>query len=418
MVNSKFVSTNGEIKKFSNKQNEPLLKNELAFVLSDVPNGRALARTFLVDKPNKYTLNQRIAGITPHSDIDAYYLYITMNRNRYFLQFDDGVKQTNLSLDDMQKYIEWYPKSIEQQQIGALFLEIDNLITLHQRKCDKLLNFKKSMLEKMFPKNSSNFPEIRFKGFTDAWEQRKWIDMVNISTEMVDPKSGKYDNLPHIGPGNIESFTGQFYDNIKKVGEENLISGKFHFYPEDIIYGKINPQLGKYVFPLFEGLSSADSYVLNAKNGLNQKYLYTLLQTTDFYKYSVSVSMRSGMPKINRDELNAYEFSMPKGNEQQQIGALFLEIDNLITLHQRNYIFNYLMMLMLSLFYQYLYFLILELYVDMFFALLTYLHAPVCELHLQWKLQHIEVLMHVYASNHELKLLIYLHCYNVFLKYH
>ena len=133
MVNSKFVSTNGEIKKFSNKQNEPLLKNELAFVLSDVPNGRALARTFLVDKPNKYTLNQRIAGITPHSDIDAYYLYITMNRNRYFLQFDDGVKQTNLSLDDMQKYIEWYPKSIEQQQIGALFLEIDNLITLHQR---------------------------------------------------------------------------------------------------------------------------------------------------------------------------------------------------------------------------------------------------------------------------------------------
>ena len=227
------------------------------------------------------------------------------------------------------------PKSSEQKEITDLFNNLDNLITLHQRKCDKLLNFKKSMLEKMFPKNSSNFPEIRFKGFTDAWEQRKWIDMVNISTEMVDPKSGKYDNLPHIGPGNIESFTGQFYDNIKKVGEENLISGKFHFYPEDIIYGKINPQLGKYVFPLFEGLSSADSYVLNAKNGLNQKYLYTLLQTTDFYKYSVSVSMRSGMPKINRDELNAYEFSMPKGNEQQQIGALFLEIDNLITLHQR-----------------------------------------------------------------------------------
>ena len=227
------------------------------------------------------------------------------------------------------------PAIVEQEKIGNILFEIDNLITLHQRKCDKLLNFKKSMLEKMFPKNSSNFPEIRFKGFTDAWEQRKWIDMVNISTEMVDPKSGKYDNLPHIGPGNIESFTGQFYDNIKKVGEENLISGKFHFYPEDIIYGKINPQLGKYVFPLFEGLSSADSYVLNAKNGLNQKYLYTLLQTTDFYKYSVSVSMRSGMPKINRDELNAYEFSMPKGNEQQQIGALFLEIDNLITLHQR-----------------------------------------------------------------------------------
>ena len=180
----------------------------------------------------------------------------------------------------------------------------------------------------------NNVPKIRFKGFTDVWEQRKWIDTVNISNEMVDPRTGKFDNLPHIGPGNIESFTGQFYDNIKKVGEENLISGKFHFYPGDIIYGKINPQLGKYVFPLFEGLSSADSYVLNSKNGLNQKFLFTLLQTNNFYKYTVSVSMRSGMPKINRDELNSYEFNMPDNLEQEKIGTLFSDIDNLITLHQ------------------------------------------------------------------------------------
>ena len=152
---------------------------------------------------------------------------------------------------------------------------------------------------------------------------------------MVDPRTGKYDKLPHIGPGNIESFTGQFYDNIKTVGEENLISGKFHFFPGDIIYGKINPQLGKYVLPLFEGLSSADSYVLNSKNGLAQKYLFTILQTKDFYKYSTSVSMRSGMPKINRDELNSYEFNAPSFGEQEKIGMFFNNIDNLITLHQR-----------------------------------------------------------------------------------
>lgn len=73
VVNSKFVSTNGEIKKFSNAQNEPLYENEIAFVLSDVPNGRAIARTFLIEKSGKYTLNQRIAGITPHEDTDPYY---------------------------------------------------------------------------------------------------------------------------------------------------------------------------------------------------------------------------------------------------------------------------------------------------------------------------------------------------------
>ena len=152
---------------------------------------------------------------------------------------------------------------------------------------------------------------------------------------MVDPRSGEYDELPHIAPGNIESFTGQLYDNVKLVKEENLISGKFHFYKDDIIYGKINPQLGKYIFSKIEGLTSADAYVLNAKNDLKQEFLFSIIQTVNFYEYTVSVSKRSGMPKINRNELNYYNFFMPVSEEQIKIGRLFLKIDNLITLHQR-----------------------------------------------------------------------------------
>ena len=172
---------------------------------------------------------------------------------------------------------------------------------------------------------------------TLPWEQRKWIDTVDISTEMVDPKTGKYDNLPHIAPGNIESFTGRIYDNVKTVKEEKLISGKFRFRPNDIIYGKINPQLAKYVYTYTEGLTSADAYVLNSKNGIEQKFLYTILQTEDFYKYTVSVSKRSGMPKINRNELNDYSFTAPSETEQVQIGELLLSFDNLIALHQRKF---------------------------------------------------------------------------------
>ena len=122
------------MRKYSNKQNEALEKNDIAFVLSDVPNGRAIAMTFLVDKSSKYTLNQRVAGLTPHNDINPNYLSITMNRNKYFLQFDDGVKQTNLSLDDMSKYENYYPTKSEQDNIGKYFNQIDNLITLHQHK--------------------------------------------------------------------------------------------------------------------------------------------------------------------------------------------------------------------------------------------------------------------------------------------
>ena len=138
------------MRKFSNKQIEPLFNNEIAFVLSDVPNGRAIARTFLVDKNDKYTLNQRIAGITPIEGVWPYFLHILMNRNKYFLQFDDDAKQTNLSVTDVMEFAEYYPSSGEQQQIGVLFQQLDNLITLHQRELEKLQNIKKSMLEKMF----------------------------------------------------------------------------------------------------------------------------------------------------------------------------------------------------------------------------------------------------------------------------
>ena len=178
-------------------------------------------------------------------------------------------------------------------------------------------------------------PRIRFKGFEEDWEQRKWLDTVDISKDMVDPRSGEYDNLPHVAPGNIESFTGRLYDNVNLVKDEHLISGKFRFGIGDIIYGKINPQLGKYVFSTFAGLTSADAYVLNAKSGLNQKFLYAVLQTNDFFEYSVSVSRRSGMPKINRDELNSYVFWGTNENEQKQIGDALLTFDKVISLHQR-----------------------------------------------------------------------------------
>ena len=294
MVNSKFVSTNGEIKKFSNKQNEPLLKNELAFVLSDVPNGRALARTFLVDKPNKYTLNQRIAGITPHSDIDAYYLYITMNRNRYFLQFDDGVKQTNLSLDDMQKYIEWYPKSIEQQQIGALFLEIDNLITLHQRKC--------------FCKKYS-------------WEQRKLEEICNRFDNLRVPVAANQrekGNIPYYGANGIQDYVKGFTHK-----------GEFILIAEDGAN-----DLKNYPVNYVNGLFWANNHVhvLQSKEKIgNNKFLKFCISRTNIEHLLVG----GGRAKLNSNIMMNMDLKIPAIVEQEKIGNILFEIDNLITLHQR-----------------------------------------------------------------------------------
>nr|WP_313886399.1 restriction endonuclease subunit S [Bacillus cereus] len=150
VINSKFVSTDGKVKKFSDEQIEPMHKNEIAFVLSDVPNGRAIARTFLVKTNDTYSLNQRIAGITPGINTDAYFLYILMNRHQYFLRFDDGVGQTNLSKKDVESFIENYPSLEEQQKIGNFFKQLDDTIALHQRELNALKETKKAFLQKMF----------------------------------------------------------------------------------------------------------------------------------------------------------------------------------------------------------------------------------------------------------------------------
>ena len=124
--------------------------NEIAFVLSDVPNGKAIARTFLINSDDLYTLNQRIAGITPSECTHYYFLHITLNRNTYFLKFDDGVKQTNLSVSDVEQFKSRYPKLEEQTKIGNYFQNLDVLINLHNQQITKLKNIKQACLDKMF----------------------------------------------------------------------------------------------------------------------------------------------------------------------------------------------------------------------------------------------------------------------------
>lgn len=150
IVNSKFISTDSIVRKFCDSQIEPLYKGNIVFVLSDVPNGKALSKAFLIDADEKYTLNQRIACITPNRGVDAYFLYILINRNPYFLKFDDGVGQTNLSLADMENFVALYPCNEEQIAIGQFFNQLDEILVLQQQQLQTLKNLKQAFLEKMF----------------------------------------------------------------------------------------------------------------------------------------------------------------------------------------------------------------------------------------------------------------------------
>ena len=151
VVNSKFISQDGEVKKFTNTAFLPATKGDILMVLSDIPNGKAIAKCFLVEEDNRYTVNQRICRITPRN-LNSKILYYLLNRNPYFLAFDDGVKQTNLRKEDVLNCPLLIPKNPEEQEkIADTLSSIDDLIKAQIEKVEALQSHKKGLLQGLFP---------------------------------------------------------------------------------------------------------------------------------------------------------------------------------------------------------------------------------------------------------------------------
>jgi type I restriction enzyme S subunit len=147
IVNSKFISSDGQIAKYSNENLCPVEKDEILMVLSDIPNGKAIAKCFYVNKNNKYTLNQRICSLKA-IDIHPKFLYYLVNRNDYFLAFDDGVKQTNLRNEDVLKCPITFPQDYnKQEQSAQIITELEMGLELLNIKHQKLKLQKQGMMQ-------------------------------------------------------------------------------------------------------------------------------------------------------------------------------------------------------------------------------------------------------------------------------
>lgn len=156
VVNSKFISTNGEIRKYTNMPFCLAKKGDILMVLSDVPNGKAIAKCFFVDADNLYTVNQRICKLTPSKAVGIM-LFYSLNRNPYFLSFDDGVKQTNLRNEDVLNCPVFLPSDLkEQQKIADCLTSLDELITSQSQKLEALKAQKKGLIQQLFPGINSN----------------------------------------------------------------------------------------------------------------------------------------------------------------------------------------------------------------------------------------------------------------------
>lgn len=148
VVNSKFISTEGQVKKYTNKVICPLIKDDIVLVMSDVPNGKAMSKCYLIEEDNKYSLNQRICCLRT-KDVARFFIY-QISRNKYFLKFDNGVSQTNLRKEDVLKCPIQVPCLKEQQKIANVLSKLDELIEEKKSLLSDWQSFKKGLLQQMF----------------------------------------------------------------------------------------------------------------------------------------------------------------------------------------------------------------------------------------------------------------------------
>lgn len=219
------------------------------------------------------------------------------------------------------------PEKSEQEKIGQYIQQLDNLITLHQRKYDKLVNIKKSMLEKMFPREGKNVPDIRFSGFTEDWEQRKLGEISLRESTIVESS----DNNPSVEYEDVVSDEGRLNKDIQqKDKQKNGIA----FNSSHILYGKLRPYLHNWLNPDFNGAAVGDWWVLKP-NTIDKNFLYRLIQTEQFDNVA-NQSSGSKMPRADWNLVSNAVFAIPHSiAEQSKIAKIFTNLDNLITLHQR-----------------------------------------------------------------------------------
>ncbi len=245
------------------------------------------------------------------------YLGFYLNSSSYhdqLIPLMQGIKVTSISKSAISDTLISAPTDLsEQGKIGQFFSQLDTLITLHQRKYDKLIQFKAAMLQKMFPQNGADKPEIRFKGFTDAWEQRKLEEVITVGNGM---------DYKHLSEGDIPVYgTGGYMLSVDKALS----------YDKDAIgigrKGTIDkPYVLKAPFWTVDTL-----FYCIPKEDYSLDFVYCIFQNVNWKEKDES----TGVPSLSKVNINSTDVKVPTLAEQEKIGAYFAQLDNLITLHQR-----------------------------------------------------------------------------------
>lgn len=337
--------------RFNSSESKPVVKSEQQLVKCAVEKDSVIVSRMntpervgacgyvSTDFPNLF-LPDRLWKLKLQDTVDTYFVYMMLVSSAYKEKITSMASGTSGSMYNIPKetflnlQLVIPAKIDEQKQLGKILKKIDTLITLHQRKYEKLVNIKKSMLDKMFPKNGASVPEIRFKGFTDLWEQRKFSDITFPAGEK------NRDNLP------LESYSitnehgfipqDEKFENGGTMREADkrmyyIVSpNSFAYNPARINVGSIGYQnTGKDVIvsSLYEVFKTSDD--------VDDRLLWHWFKSPDFQKLIFQLQEGGVRLYFYYDKLCMGTVSLPSLEEQRKIGQLFDSLDTLITLHQR-----------------------------------------------------------------------------------
>ena len=272
-----------------------------------------------------------------------YYELVRKNEIKFWEKLSSGSTFDSINSEQLKNiYINMPKEILEQGKIGKILGKLDNLITLHQRKYEKLKNIKQSLLEKMFPKNGMKIPEIRFKGFTDDWEQRKLGEIGNTFTGL----SGKTKEDFGHGDAKFVTYMNVFSNPI--AASDKTESVEIDHKQNEVQYGDIffttSSETPEEVGMSSVWLENKENVYLNSfcfgyrpaeKN--NPYYMAYMLRANNFRSKMILLAQGISRYNISKNSAMDIEIQVPKYDEQKSIGKLFYEIDNLITLHQRKY---------------------------------------------------------------------------------
>ena len=227
----------------------------------------------------------------------------------------------------------------EQSRIGNLIKCINRLITLHQRKLEKLKIIKKSMLEKCFPKKGEKVPIIRFSGFTDDWKQRKLGDVANSFEYGLNVAAKAYDGInKYIRITDIDDVSRKFLFNNLTSPNVNISEAiNYQLKKGDILFARTGASVGKtYLYSEKDGMVFYAGFLIRAKisSSYDSNFIFQNTLTESYRRYIQITSQRSGQPGVNAQEYGEYKLMIPRLLEQKKIGNYFKYLDTLITLHQ------------------------------------------------------------------------------------